>query len=160
MSTLTNKLIISKGQRHANMTELNHLGLNLQVKPTEIEPHINQMFSATEYFADNALAAKLYGSEETIDSLQWTWKLRNADTRPLTCLGNVEPSSLTTLGGRGQTFMIWLDEDYLKPGDNISPGTSTKKYQIRVVIKVSLEKEVMFTNVEWLDKLNLSLLHY
>jgi len=135
MSLVKNSLIVQKGERHANMTELNHLGVNLQVKPVELETQVMQMFSATQYYSENALMAGQYGKERTIDSLEWTWKLRNSSSRPLTCMGNVEPSSLIKLGEHGQPFMIYLDEDWLKPGDNITPGTSSKRYTLRIVDK-------------------------
>ena len=135
MSKLQNSMIVSKGVRHAKMTELNHLGMNLMVKPAELEGHINQMFSATQYYSDNALAAKMYGSEEVIDTTEWTWKLQNAESRPMVCMGNIEPASLTLLGEHGQPFLIYLDEDWYGPGDNITPDTSHKKYQLRIVEK-------------------------
>lgn len=132
MSKLQNSLIVSKGVRHSKMTELNHLGLNLMVKPTELEGHITKMFSATQYYSNNALASKMYGSEEFIDSVEWTWKLENADSRPAVCMGNVEPSAVILLGEHNQPFFIFLDEDWYGPGDNLTPGTSHVKYQLRV----------------------------
>jgi len=117
---------------HANMTELNHLGAALLTKPTLFEGKMNQLFTAHRY-SDNPLTTLLSGkSEKTISTTEWEWKMKGATTRPLVVVENVEPSSNTTPGKFKSLFKIKLDEDWYIPGDVITPGTSNKKYQVRI----------------------------
>ena len=132
MARLQNKLLTRVMPWHANMTELNHLGAALLAKPTVFESKLTQLFSASRY-ADNPLTFLLSGkSEKTISTSAWEWEMRGATTRPLVIVENVEPTSNTTPGRFKQTFKIKLDEDWFIPGDILNPGTSNKKYQVRV----------------------------
>lgn len=132
MARLQNKLVIKQMPWHANMTELNHLGAALLTKPTVFEGKMTQIFTAHRY-SDNPLTTMLSGKQEkTINTTAWEWQMRGATTRPLVIVENVEPSSNTTPGKFKQVFKIKLDEDWFIPGDILHPGTSSKKYQVRV----------------------------
>ncbi len=126
-----NKLITKRMPWHANMTERNHLGKALIIKPHVFQSKMNQLFTAQQY-SDNPLTSILanQGREETIDSTNWEWDLKGANTRPLVCVERIEAA--TQPGKFKSDFLIKLDEDWYKPGDVLSPGTSNKKYQIRV----------------------------
>lgn len=132
MARLQNKLLTRVMPWHANMTELNHLGAALLAKPTVFESKLTQLFSATRY-SDNPLTFLLSGkSEKTISTSAWEWEMRGATTRPLVVVENVEPTTNTTLGRFKMNFKLKLDENWFKPGDILNPGSSNKKYSIRV----------------------------
>lgn len=132
MARLQNKMIVKSMPWHANMTELNHLGAALIAKPEVIEGKMTQLFTATRY-SENPLTAMLSGkSEKTVGSTRWEWEKKGATTRPLIVMENVEPDSNTTPGKFKTTFKLKLDEDWYIPGDIIHPGTSNKKYQVRI----------------------------
>lgn len=133
MATLGSKLITKEMEWHANMTEQNHLGAALMIKPHALEEKMNQLFSAQNYYSDNPLSSILYGiphGEETISATEWEWELRGANTRPLVAIERVETSN--TPGKFKTTFKLKLDENWYVPGDVLSPGTSSKKYLARV----------------------------
>lgn len=135
MATLGSKLITKELQWNANMTEQSHLGANLLAKPHKLVSVMDQLFTAKNYYSDNPLSSMLMGNqltEETIGTTEWEWELKGANTRPLICLENVEPESNTTPGKYGRPFKIKLDENWFLPGDYIHPGTSNKKFQLRV----------------------------
>ena len=132
MARLQNKLLTRVMPWHANMTELNHLGAALLAKPTVFESKLTQLFSATRY-SDNPLTFLLSGkSEKTINTTAWEWEMRGATTRPLVVVENAEPAANTTLGRFRATFKLKLDENWFKPGDILNPGSSNKKYSVRV----------------------------
>lgn len=132
MARLNNRLITKQMPWHANMTELNHLGAALIIKPTIFEGKMTQIFTAQRY-SDNPLTAMLSGkAEKTISTTQWEWNMRGATARPLVIVENVEPDANTTLGKFKTMFKIKLDEDWFLPGDILCPGASNKKYQVRV----------------------------
>lgn len=126
-----NKLIIKRMPWHANMTERNHLGKALIIKPQVFEPKVTQIFTSQQY-SDNPLSSILVneGRMETIESREWEWSLRGATTRPLVALEKIEPSAQP--GRMKSTFLLKLDENWFKPGDILHPGTSNKKNQVRV----------------------------
>lgn len=129
---LNNKLITKQMPWHANMTELNHLGAALLTKPTLFEGKMNQLFTAYRY-SDNPLSTMLTGkAEKTITTTRWEWNMKGATTRPLVITENIEPSDNTTPGKYKQPFKIKLDEPWYIHGDIIHPGTSNKKYQLRI----------------------------
>lgn len=129
---LTNRLITKQMPWHANMTELNHLGAALLIKPTVFEGKMSQLFTSVKY-SDNPLTTLLAGKQEkTITSSRWEWPMKTADTRPLILMENVLPSSNTTPGKFKQTFPIKLDEDWYIPGDIMNPGAANKKWQVRI----------------------------
>jgi hypothetical protein len=132
MARLNNRLITKQMPWHANMTELNHLGAALLAKPTVLEGKMNQLFTSTRY-SDNPLSTLLAGkSEKTITTTQWEWDMKGASVRPLVIVEAVEPDGNTTPGKYKQPFRMKLDEDWYVPGDIIHPGTSNKKYQVRI----------------------------
>lgn len=136
MATLGSKLITKDMEWNANMTELNHLGKALMVAPHKFSGKMDQLFSAQNIYSDNPLLSTLIGNkktEETINSLEWEWELKGANTRPLVVVENVMPSSETTPGKYKRPFKIKLDENWYLPGDVITPGTSNKKFQVRIV---------------------------
>lgn len=135
MATLGSKSMQAKQMPwHANMTELNHLGLALQAKPEVFESKFNQLFSAQNYYSDNSFSSicMAMGAEKEISSNEWEWNLRGASTRPLVVIENVEPISNIALGQGKVTFKIKLDENWFVAGDVITPGTSGQKFQCRV----------------------------
>jgi hypothetical protein len=132
MARLQNRLIIKQMPWHSNMTELNHLGAALMLKPTKLEGKMTQLFTAHRY-SDNPLTTMLSGkAEKTIGTTVWEWEMRGATTRPLVILENVEPAANTTLGKFKQVFKLKLDEPWYLPGDVIHPGASNKRYQVRI----------------------------
>jgi hypothetical protein len=135
MATLGSKLVTKEMQWNANMTEQNHLGAALLAKPQKLLGTMDRLFSAQNYYSDNPLTTMLLGNkltEETIGTTSWEWDLKGASTRPLIILENVEPESNTAPGKFGRPFKIKLDENWYLPGDYIHPGTSNKKYQLRI----------------------------
>ena len=135
MATLGNKLIIKEMEWNANMTEQSHLGKALLAKPHRLVGEMDKLFSAQNYYSDNPISSTLMGSprtEETIAATEWEWELKGANTRPLVVIANVEPTTNVTPGKFRKTFKIKLDENWYLPGDVIFPGTSNKKYQVRI----------------------------
>lgn len=135
MATLGSKLITKEMQWNANMTEQNHLGAALIAKPHRLQTEMNKLFSAENYYSDNPLSSILMGNSKTeveIGTTAWEWELKGANTRPLVILENLEGDN-TTPGKFRQTFRIKLDENWYLPGDIIYPGTSNKKFQVRIV---------------------------
>lgn len=135
MATLGSKLITKELQWQANMTEQSHLGANLLAKPAKLGSVMDQLFTAKNYYSDNPLSSTLMGqstSEETIGTTSWEWELKGANTRPLICMGNVEAPSNMTPGKYGLPFKLKLDENWFLAGDYLHPGTSNKKYQVRI----------------------------
>lgn len=136
MATLGSKLVTKEMEWNANMTEQSHLGAALIAKPHRFQGEMDKLFSAQNYYSDNPLSSMLMGNkktEETIAATSWEWDLKGANTRPLVVLENVEPVSNTTLGKFRRSFRIKLDENWYVAGDVISPGTSNKKFQCRIM---------------------------
>ena len=70
-----NRMSIMAMPWHANMTEMNHLGKALLIKPEVFEGKMNQLFTAHRY-SDNPLTSMLTGkSERTINDTEWEWKM-------------------------------------------------------------------------------------
>jgi hypothetical protein len=133
MARIQSKLVTKQMPWHANMTDLNHLGAALIAKPEVFESTMTELFSASMY-SDNSMTTVLneMGKEQEITSNEWEWGLRTATTRPLVVVENVEPASNTTPGKFRRNFKLKLDENWYVPGDILHPGTSNKKYQVRV----------------------------
>lgn len=134
MATLGSKLQTKKMEWMANMTEQNHLGKALLTKPHVFEGAMNTLFSAQRY-SDNPLSTMLMntkGGEKTISGTEYEWQLKGANTRPLVCTERVEPVGNTAPGKFRREFKLKLDENWFLPGDVIHPGTSNKKYQVRI----------------------------
>ena len=134
MAKIESRLITKKMAWHANMTEMNHLGKALIVKPHVMEGVMTKLFTSQQY-SDNALTSMLIkeGRTKTIDRSSWEWKLKGASTRPLVLMDRVEPDSNTTLGKYKTEFNLKYDENWWKPGDVVHPGASDKRYQCRVM---------------------------
>lgn len=130
-------------KRLANMTEQNHLGYALHLKPEIFMPVLDQMFSAKNYYSDNPLSSTLMGNkltERLIGGTEWEWEMQGAGLRPIVLTGVVNPSNLKP--GYGRTvFQIQTDENIFLPGDEISPGTSDNKYLSRIMDNVQRTKE-------------------
>lgn len=140
MATLGSKLVTKEMEWNSNMTELNHLGKALIAKPAKIEGKMNQLFSAQNIYSDNPLSSALMGDKKTeveISGTEWEWELKGANTRPLVVLENVMPVAETQPGKFKSTFKIKLDKNWYVPGDVIHPGTSNKKYQVRIQDEVT-----------------------
>lgn len=136
MATLGSRLITKEMEWSANMTEQSHLGRALLAKPHKFIDKMDQLFSASNYYSDNPMSSMLMGSkktEETIAATEWEWDLKGANTRPLVVVENVIPSSDTTPGAFRRNFKIKLDENWYVAGDVITPGTSNKRYQCRIM---------------------------
>ena len=134
MATLGNRLLTQEMQWQANMTEQSHLGRALVIKPAKLVGAMNKLFSAENYYSDNPLSSLLGGNartEETIPQTEWEWDLKSANTRPLVVVENLEPSA-SFYGKYKKTFKLKLDENWYLPGDVLSPGTSDKRFQVRV----------------------------
>lgn len=134
MATLGSKLLTKEMQWNANMTELNHLGASLLTKPHVMQGAMNKLFSSQNYYSDNPLSSLLMGvkgREDTIGQNEWEWEMRGATTRPLISLENLDTAN-TTPGKHGRPFKIKVDENWWLPGDYIHPGTSNKKFQLRI----------------------------
>ena len=135
MATLGNRLLTKEMEWQANMTEQSHLGRALLVKPARLVGEMDKLFSAQNYYSDNPISSLLMGSpktEETISSTSWEWELKGANTRPLVVVENLEPASNLTPGKFRKTFKLKLDENWYLPGDVLSPGTSDKRFQVRI----------------------------
>jgi hypothetical protein len=131
MATLGNKLRIKEMEWNANMTEQAHLGRGLIAAPHKFGPVVDTLFSARNLYSDNPFSSMLVGmGEETIGTTEWEWELKNANTRPLVVVEDLTTNA--TPGKYKQTFKIKLDENWYLPGDVLHPGTSNKKYQVRV----------------------------
>lgn len=131
---LGSKLVTREMQWSANMTEQNHLGASLLARPHKMLGTMDQLFSAKNIYSDNPLTSVLMGesvTEETIGTTSWEWELKGANTRPLVSMGNINPTS-SNLGKYTREFLIKLDENWYLPGDYIHPGTSNKKFQLRI----------------------------
>lgn len=133
MANVESKLITKRMPWHANMTERNHLGAALISKPDIFESKLTTLFTAHQY-SDNPLSSILSqaGRERNSNSTEWEWSLRGATKRPLVVLENVEPASNVKPGFMKSTFKLKLDENWFVPGDILNPGTSNKKFQVRV----------------------------
>ena len=131
MATLGSKLRIKEMEWNANMTEQSHLGKGLMTAPHKFATVMDTLFSAQNYYSDNPFSSMLMGmAEETIGNTEWEWELKNANTRPLVVVEDVSGSQ--TPGKYRQLFKMKLDENWYLPGDVLHPGTSNKKYQVRV----------------------------
>ena len=131
MARLQSSLITKQMPWHANMTEKNHLGKALIIKPDVFEDKMTSIFTST-YYSDNPLTSALVGSgrKKTINGTEWEWSLKNAQSRPLIVLENILPITVTQAGKGRTNFPIKLDEDWYKAGDVIHPGN--KKMQCRI----------------------------
>lgn len=135
MATLGSKLVTREMQWLANMTDLNQLGHALHAKPEKFMGVMDTLFSSRNYYSDNPILSMLMGgkNEKTISSLEWEWDLKSNGTRPAIVIENVNPLTNTTPGKFRRTFKLKLDVDWYLPGDILNPGSSNKKYQVRVV---------------------------
>lgn len=131
MATLGSKLQTKEMSWLSNMTEQSHLGRALMIKPHKVEGIMNTLFSSHNYYSENPMTSLMLGKEEEITSTEIEWELKSATVRPLVIVADVEPANATK-GKYRRNFRMKLDEDWYLPGDVIFPGTSDKKYQVRV----------------------------
>jgi hypothetical protein len=134
MATLGSKLITKEQQWMANMTEQNHLGKSLMIKPQLLQGTMNQLFSSKNYYSDNPIQAMLLNvphGTQTLTETSWEWEMRGADRRPLVVVEEFD-TTLTKPGLGTTTFSIVLDENWYLPGDVIYHGTSDKSIQVRI----------------------------
>lgn len=134
MALAKSKLITKVMPWSANMTEANHLGRALITKPYVFEGVMNQLFTAHRY-SDNPLTAMLSAAvngEQEISGTEWEWQLRTATTKPLVSKGNTNDPSVTQPCVGKTVALLYLNDNWFKPGDIISPGTTNKKFQARV----------------------------
>ena len=125
MATLGSRFIIRESEFHANLTEREHLGRALMIAPDKMMDKMNKLFSAYNYYSNNPLSTMLgniKGGEITIGGTEWEWEMKDADTRPLVILENVEPASNTTPGKFKRKFKIKTDENWYKTTDDIVTG--------------------------------------
>lgn len=113
------KWVVEKRPWSANMTDMNHLGKAMLIKPKEFYPKVMQMFAAQSIKA-NPLMALLgnSGREEITDKREWTWNMRGASCRPLV----VMQTGPTDAGKNKGLFDLVFDENFFLPGDVLSPG--------------------------------------
>lgn len=131
MATLGSKLRTKEMEWNANMTEQSHLGRGLMAAPHKFTTTMDTLFSSQNYYSDNPFSSLTMGmGEETIGTTEWEWELKNATTRPLVVVADIESSP--TPGKYRKPFKMKLDEDWYLPGDVLHPGTSDKRFQVRV----------------------------
>ena len=109
MATLGSRFITRESEFHANLTEREHLGRALMIAPHKMMDKMNKLFSAYNYYSNNPLSTMLgniKGGEITIGGTEWEWEMKDADTRPLVILENVEPVSNVTPGKFKRKFKI------------------------------------------------------
>jgi len=148
MSTLGSKLITKELQWNSNMTELNHLGKALLIKP-HLMSKMDTIFSSQNYYSDNPLLTQIMGkaqSEETINGTTWEWELKGANSRPGVIMEDLTGGD-TAQGKFKTAFKIKLDINWYKPGDVLNPGTSNKKFQVRVIDQVQKSGNGFIYNV-------------
>lgn len=136
MATVGSKLITREQEWSANLTERDHFGRAMLIAPHKMMDKASELFSAQNIYSDNPLSSILRnvkGGETTISGTEWEWELKDANTRPLVVMENVEPVSNTKPGQYNRPFKIKLDENWYKVTDVITPGTSGKKYLCLIV---------------------------
>lgn len=123
ISKFTTKMMPMKG----NMTELNHLGYSLIAKPELFDGMMTKLF-VSQHIYDTPFLNMTMGRERVISSNEWEYKVKGADTKPLTLLENIEES-----GKFGQPITAKFDEDFWQVGDVITPGDQFQDYQCRIM---------------------------
>jgi hypothetical protein len=126
-------MITKEMQWHSNMTEQNHLGMCLATRPDILSGPMDRLFSGQNYYSNNPLSTLLNSiphGEQIRETTEWEWELKGANSKPLITVECIEVSD--NPGKYKRPFKIVLDENWYLPGDEISPGTSDKKYLCRV----------------------------
>ena len=152
-TNLGSKLITKQMNRLANMTERNHLGMNLHLKPHLMEGVMNQLFTSRVY-AKNPLSAMLMGNKGTditINGTDWEWRLKGANKQPLVIIEDVTGGA-TTAGQYNTKFKIKLNENWFSYGDVLNPGSDNKKYQVRVAKNPVADGDGYIYEVEMMTK--------
>ncbi len=129
MQLITNsQWVVAKRPWHANMTERNHLGKAMMLKPEIIYPKVMQMFSS-QSISENPLYGILSNGarEEMAEKREWQWDLRGASTRPLVLLETIA----TAQGKNRMLFDIVTDENFWNPGDVVSPGNPSVQARVQ-----------------------------
>lgn len=145
MATVGNKLITKEMQWHANMTEQNHLGLALLTKPEVLNKTMDRLFATTNYATNpfTSILSNIPHGKRTISSTEWEWELKGASMRPLVVTETCYNAETNEPGKYGRPFSLVLDENWYVPGDVLSPGTSDKKYLVRI------QEEVRRRGTSW-----------
>lgn len=133
MAKVESSLLVRRMPWHSNMTEKNHLGKALIIKPHAIEKHMRRLFSSVMY-SENSMYTILdkEGAIETIDKDTWEWPMKGANTKPCVIIENVVPAAITQPGRMRQEFRMKFDDNSYKAGDVIYPGTADKSLQVRI----------------------------
>jgi len=124
-------LIVRKQGWHANMTDMNHLGLTLQIKPEVVQPIIKKLFS--EYlYSDNPLQTILskYTTEQMVDKMEVEWQINGSAFRPILVIEDTSGGN-AVVGTYGTEFDVVFDVDWFKIGDVIAPWNAD--YACRVM---------------------------
>ena len=131
MSIFNSNMVIRRMPWHANMTEKNHLGAAMIIKPEIFEGKMTQLFTSYIY-SGNPLTTQLgISNTKTINSDEWEWGLKGANSRPLVTVENLEASN-TTPGKFGAAIKVVLDESWYLPGDVLAPN-GHKETLVRIV---------------------------
>lgn len=131
MSVNLEKMVVMKRPKHANFTDMNHLGLMYQTKPEMLDSILKRAFTA-QRMMENPIqdaTSMMVGSTKTISTWDWEWELMGAAERPLYVMEDVETDNPYPGLGRKE-FKIKLDMDWYKPTDIITPAD--KRYKVRV----------------------------
>jgi len=136
MATTGSKLRTKEAQYLSGMTELNHLGAARVAAPHVFADKFAVMFSSQNHYGDSPLMSQLSASKltsKTIGSTEWEWQMKVANSKPLVIVRNITASSNITPGKYRRTFKIVVNENWYKKGSVLTPGTSDKRYQVRVM---------------------------
>lgn len=113
------------------MTDRNHLGLTLQLKPEVVQPIIKKLFTEKLY-SENPLQTILskYTDEKVIDKFEVEWTINGSAYRPALIIEDTSGGN-DVVGTYGSEFNIVLDVDWFKIGDVIAPWNA--EYPCRVM---------------------------
>lgn len=115
----------------STMTDNNHLGAAFMAKPQHLGMIVDELF-VNKTYGDYPLYSQLSSGNKTIKIDSWpnyTYDVGTAMKRPVTIIEDVMPTG-TRHGSGNLEFRILVDEPYLLPGDEISPGNVD--YQVRI----------------------------
>ena len=135
MSMINKGMIIKRMPWHSNMTEKNHLGEMMRIKPEIFETKMTQLFSSLIY-SGNSLTALIGNNVKTISSDEWEWELRGASTKPSVVVDVTADASSATPGKFKTPISVVLDDNSFLPGDVLAPN-GNKDYTVRVISKNS-----------------------
>ncbi len=120
----------------STMTDANHLGKAFMSKPEHLGLIVEKLF-VNETYGNNPLASEMLNGLKTMKIETWpnyTYDVGTSNSRPVVIMEDVMPSGHKH-GFGGLEFTIKVDEPYLEPADEISPGVPTE-VQARVQAKL------------------------